>query len=290
MAVTAHFINEDWQYTETLLDFIHLESSKHTGKVMATKLYECLVDFGIERKIIALVSDNASSMYKLAEQLESLIPSFDSYENHIGCVNHILNLAVKNGLKAVGLRDEDDGINIQFEAASIIDKIRQLAKYVRSSPQRRQQFLSIVDTEEGHRLILIKDVTTRWNSVYAMLARALRLQKAIKIFISINDLRDFEITEDEWHPTEAIVQLLQTFNDLTTEFSASKYPTISIVHSALQILTDDLVNITVTGSTAELRSIATHMSMADIITFLTLAPEALMTQNWYANVINVLCF
>ena len=82
----------------------------------------------------------------------------------------------------------------------------------------------MVDTEEGHQLILIKYVTTRWDSVYAMLARALRLQKAIKIFISINDLRDFEIIEDEWHTTEAIMQLLQMFNNLTTEFSASKHP------------------------------------------------------------------
>ena len=53
-------------------------------------------------------------MYKLAEHLERLIPSFDASENHFGCVNHILNLAVKDGLKAAVLKD-DDGINVQFE-------------------------------------------------------------------------------------------------------------------------------------------------------------------------------
>ena len=144
-----------------------------------------------------------------------------------------------------------------IETASIIDKIRQLAKYVRSSPQRRQQFLNITDNEEGQKLVLIKDVSTRWNSVYTMLARELRLQQTIKIFVSVNNLEDLEITAEEWHIVEAIVHLLQIFNDLTNEFSASKYPTISIVHPAFQILNKDLASISISRSTAELCSMAT---------------------------------
>ena len=71
---------------------------------MATKLYECLLDYGIEEKIMILVSDNASSMYKLAEHLQNLLSNFHPDEHHFGCVNHVLNLAVKDGLKSIGLR------------------------------------------------------------------------------------------------------------------------------------------------------------------------------------------
>ena len=101
-----------------------------------------------------LVSDNASSEYKLVEHLQTLLPNFHPDEHHFGCVNHVFNLAVKDGLKSIGLKDESDAMYPHFKHASVINKIRQFAKYVRSS-QRRQKFLNLAPLGNEHQKLMV---------------------------------------------------------------------------------------------------------------------------------------
>ena len=196
MAVTAHFLDKNWSCCDVLLDFIHLDDLKHSGEVMAMKLYECLLDYGIEKNIMILVSDNASSMYKLAEHLRNLLSNFHPDEHHSGGINHVFNLAVQDGLKSIGLKDASDAMYPHFEDASVINKLRQFAKYVRSS-QRRQKFLNRAPLGNEHqKLMVILDVCTRWNSVHDMLLRALEVKQSIEVIIAIENVPQLIISPE----------------------------------------------------------------------------------------------
>ena len=65
MAVTVDSIDKNWICCDVLLDIIYLDDLKHSGEVMAMKLDDCLLAYCI-KKIMILVSDNASSKYKLS--------------------------------------------------------------------------------------------------------------------------------------------------------------------------------------------------------------------------------
>jgi hypothetical protein len=88
-----------------------------------------------------------------------------SVDHHIRCFAHVVNLSVQSALK---------------ELKNEIDQVRNLIIKCRSSPQRRQKFKEISNLNNIS-LSPILDVSTRWNSTYEMINRALEL-KVVSIF------------------------------------------------------------------------------------------------------------
>ncbi|KAF7127947.1 hypothetical protein RHSIM_Rhsim11G0015000 [Rhododendron simsii] len=83
---------------------------------------------------------------------------------HVRCSAHILNLIVREGLQEIDVP---------------IARVRNMVRYVRSSPSRMAEFWSCVEKEKiVCRLKPCLDVSTRWNYTYFMLERALTYQKA----------------------------------------------------------------------------------------------------------------
>jgi hypothetical protein len=80
-----------------------------------------------------------------------------------------LNLAVQYALK-----------ELKYE----IDRIRNIIIKCHSSPQRRQKFKEISNLNGIENLSLILDVSTRWNSTYEMIKRALDL-KVVSTLVKI---------------------------------------------------------------------------------------------------------
>src|SRR6266545_4847304 len=114
LGVTIHFIDENWVLKHFTLDVFRFKSS-HTGQAIADKIYKVLVEFGLEIKTIAIITDNGSNMVLGARLLKStLTNSFI----HCRCVAHVLNLVVGAGLKIVKEQ---------------IKKLRKLIKIIRKS-------------------------------------------------------------------------------------------------------------------------------------------------------------
>ncbi|KAF7142405.1 hypothetical protein RHSIM_Rhsim05G0198800 [Rhododendron simsii] len=85
---------------------------------------------------------------------------------HMRFCAHILNLIVVEGLK---------------DTSESILRIRDVVRYVRSSPQRMETFNKCVEKEKiKSKQTVCLDVCTRWNSTYLMLEVAIKFEKAFQ--------------------------------------------------------------------------------------------------------------
>lgn len=88
MAVTAHFINSDNKLDSALLtcqEFV----KRHTAENLEMFLQQTIDEWGIDRKISLIITDNAANM----------IAAVRSKWKHLPCFAHTLNLIVQNALK-----------------------------------------------------------------------------------------------------------------------------------------------------------------------------------------------
>lgn len=90
---------------------------------------------------------------------------------------------------------------------------------------------------------LIMDVTTRWNSTFYMLERALLYREAF-VNLEMYDRRNYKFlpTAEEWNRAENICVFLEPFAKITSYMSGSTYPTANLyfyqvwqIHNWLQI-------------------------------------------------------
>ena len=81
-------------------------------------------------------------------------------------------------------------------------------------------------TEYGS-LNLIQNVSTRWNSTYEMLKRALKFKEAVDMFI-LGDASflTLKLTVNEWQLLDLVLNILKPLQEATLYLSSSKYPTI----------------------------------------------------------------
>ena len=74
---------------EILLDFRELQG-EHSGANLAKEVWESLVAFGIQDRIMAIASDNASNNDTMMKSLQALLAEddimFDHEQNRIRCV------------------------------------------------------------------------------------------------------------------------------------------------------------------------------------------------------------
>ncbi|CAE6447425.1 unnamed protein product [Rhizoctonia solani] len=99
LVITRSWITSDWRSEETLLDFVKLQGA-HNSQNMATAVATALTELGIQDKLVALVSDNASSNGMLVQHLlatmerSSSASCWDCDKGHIQCLSHVIHLAV----------------------------------------------------------------------------------------------------------------------------------------------------------------------------------------------------
>ena len=181
-------------------------------------------------------------------------------ERRMRCICHIFNLIAKaillGGKEKEGIdadADDDDEEEEEFEdlteaeAADLttwrksgpVKQLQAIVIYVRASTQRRDTFERIVNgdlteqeeakfgrnwiDESSKGLSLKESNSTRWNSTFYMIERALRLQNAITNFCSIaissGDMKPEMLIKDSvWAELSEIKGLLSPFKTLTKIF------------------------------------------------------------------------
>jgi hypothetical protein len=124
-AIGAHWIDSNWEAQNVLLDFRPLDGP-HTGENLAAELAQVFEDFGITKKVVAIVCDSAANNDKMIRLLRAETGNdFD----HIRCLAHVIHIMYTHGMKALKATEEE----------SLIGQLRKFINAVRSSPQRRQR-------------------------------------------------------------------------------------------------------------------------------------------------------
>ena len=228
MAVTVHFINNEWQIVSFVLDFVAFPGN-HGGKEISKACREILEEYNLKNRILALTTDNATNNDIFIQDLLDK-QYLDSIESHQRCFAHVLNLSAQMALG---------------EIKTSVDNLRILIKAVRVSPKRSQKFKEICAEMGIKHAKPVLDVVTRWNSTADMLTRSIQLKKALKrmseilveegemekgLQISyINTNFSLEIEQSEWVDFEVINSLLKPFREATLEVCGDHCATISLV-------------------------------------------------------------
>jgi hypothetical protein len=98
----THWTDKDHEVREIVLDAVKMEGP-HTGENIASHILVVLKDFNLENKLFCITADNASNNKSMARALSIQVRQFNFGENLLGCIDHIIHLAAKQGLKALGL-------------------------------------------------------------------------------------------------------------------------------------------------------------------------------------------
>ncbi|XP_048604271.1 zinc finger BED domain-containing protein RICESLEEPER 2-like [Brassica napus] len=222
ICITAHFIDENWRLNNKILAFCNLKPP-YSGEEIAKAVYDCLKGWGLEKKVFTITLDNAKANDSMLNILKHRLLSSNGSSNgllcngkflNVRCSAHILNLIVKAGLEL---------------ATSLIENIRESVKFVKASESRKDSFAICVESAgitSGAGLSL--DVSTRWNSTYEMLARALKFREAFAILNLYERGYKWLPSEEEWERGVKICDLLKPFNTISTYFSGVKYPTANV--------------------------------------------------------------
>lgn len=199
VAVTAHWICPDRDgrlvMRANAIAFRHLPGS-HTGKHIAEAIMEILDQAGVTKRTGWWTLDNASNNDTFMAELEKLLNErgvhFERDGNRIRCFPHIINIAVQTTLSTfTTLSNASD--NVEFVPTTLNDEetqsytealkrdpvsiCRAIVRQLRASSLRRDDFRKIAADQKLPSHELLRDVETRWDSVYTMIDRVIEMKK-----------------------------------------------------------------------------------------------------------------
>jgi len=98
ICLTAHFVYENWNLTSKILNFCRMKPP-HTGVELENVVFDCLKQWGIDKKIFSLTLDNVSTNNILQDILKNHLWVHrnllcDGEFFHVRCGAHTLNLIV----------------------------------------------------------------------------------------------------------------------------------------------------------------------------------------------------
>jgi hypothetical protein len=233
LAIVGHWIDRNNQMKTALLAI--REPVGHHGADLAPLVAEVLNDYNIGDKLGALQMDNADNNDTC---LQALSKQFDIAvtESRLRCQGHNQNLVVKALLFGEGvsqfqkeLAGASNELTFQlWRRRGAIGRLHNLVVYITRSPARTSVF-NQAQQEEADEVLsfylrLKKDTGIRWNSVYTMIERALKLRRAIERYChnwqapkekeAYNLQQDFLDTED-WEELHHFKEILEPFHKVT---------------------------------------------------------------------------
>jgi hypothetical protein len=200
---TIHYIDDNWQSQEGLLAFKYLQG-EHDGLSLSKAMIEVLEDYGFAKRLLGVTADNASNNTTMMAQMENYYyqkypeAGFSVAWNQIECVAHVLNLGAQQILRnfkhPIEKENYDPGSISADPMVTAVSRLSFLVRKIRLSPKLRRLMETICSEQGIEFLVPIIDVSTRWNSTYDMLVRALKYKVVLSdVFFRHKDINLIKI-------------------------------------------------------------------------------------------------
>ncbi|RKK44601.1 hypothetical protein BFJ69_g18311, partial [Fusarium oxysporum] len=194
MAVFAHFIDQLGHQQSRLLA-LRRQFGAHSSENLADSLIDIVHDWEIEGRVGCAISDNMTAndtcLYYMYQRLDPSMRPVDIKARRMRCYGRTLNLVARaflfgkdaelfelepdiNGMRGLVEQDLD-----HWRRKGPIGKLRNIVKFIRSSPQRSEQFKRVTREQDHEEYRLCEESTaelevvmnneTRWNSTYMMI-------------------------------------------------------------------------------------------------------------------------
>jgi len=219
VSATFHWIDATWVARERAISVEQLEPP-HTAKRIAAALSRT-INFWLDdtQMVVAIVSDGGRN-FRAASQLVMVGGEVDAVADMnaseaVYCIEHRIQLVVNDVLR-------------RGRCFSDIEAVKELVDAITFHTALHQTLHSL-QSEKARPLDLIRDVPTRWSSVYDMLERFCSLwQTAIKPLIAHHHvytdiLRDSQCCVDDVMVQRLFgyIQVLEPFKLFTKKFEVS---------------------------------------------------------------------
>ncbi|KAG7423549.1 hypothetical protein Forpi1262_v009600 [Fusarium oxysporum f. sp. raphani] len=181
--------------------------------------------------------DNASSNdIAVGFILKELCPWMDSKQRRhrrLRCLGHIVNLCCQAFLMGRNCekylaklekhyqRGDYAKVEELWKKFGCLGRLHNLVRYIRLTPQRREEFAAIIiggDLSEFDGLELIQNNSTRWNSWFHSITRALNVRERLEIFSARHvpgkgsqGIANFKLDGQHWFELEKIELALKDF-------------------------------------------------------------------------------
>ncbi|RKK62642.1 hypothetical protein BFJ69_g17003 [Fusarium oxysporum] len=158
MAVFAHFIDQRGRHQSRLLA-LRRQLGSPSGENLASTLVEVAQEWDIQERVDTIVSDNLATndacLHYVYKELNPSLRPNDVKARRMRCYGHVLNLVARAflfGTDADAFELESDINSIRglaeqdlahWRTKGPIGKLHNIVKFIRSSPQRSEQFKRI---------------------------------------------------------------------------------------------------------------------------------------------------
>lgn len=233
IAITGHYITEQWVMRDVVLS-VMLSEESHTGEHVSDLLDRVMEEWTLKDRAFAVVTDNGANFVKAARVNSH-------FKEQHRCAVHTYQLALK-----------DAAAEISFFAV-LIDKARSLVTVVRRSQPLKQRLAELQAevkreladigsaADDAVALVLVKDVSTRFNSICFVFSRLLRVKESLSRLCRADaELTSYAFSDDEWKRMDGCNEVLKLVRSACDILERSSTPTLSLVYPLFHDLRESL--------------------------------------------------
>ena len=210
LSLTCHFFSSEWEREDILLA-LHPLTASHTAEYLLTVINEILKEWEINmEKVISITHDQGAYINKAS----ITIPFKSSL-----CYAHLMQNCLKEAFQGSKRRK----ITQNQELFDLLQKVRTVVEFFRNST-KFSLMLEKKQKDLGHEILtLILDVPTRWDSIYTMLSRLLKLKSSIMMILtetscSVKDV----LSSSDWNAIESLLSVLILIKRFTDTIQGDK--------------------------------------------------------------------
>eukprot|EP00762_Andalucia_godoyi_P004615 ANDGO_05145.mRNA.1 Putative AC transposase len=213
VAVTAHFVNEDFEIVNVLLSC--LPSGESTDS-LRTSLSKCLEDYGIRHDtVVSVTTDNADVQVNAV--VNANLP-------HLRCFIHTLQLSVQGSLS-------------NRVCDYVVEKAKKIMEFFHRSNKATRELVEYQKRAGVTSPLTIKtECKTRWISLLYALERLLKLKDSIELVLVAIKREDLRMNSVEWSFIESLLPVLRPFEQATRWFSMNQETVASLVIPTVRTL------------------------------------------------------